>query len=93
MPIDFFTVIGTVGASITIAKTTQKMHSTIGMVKKRLLDGYLKIGVFGAGGTGKTSLGYFLTGEWDKIDVIYDESTHDEKLKIGSNMDCTWTKR
>jgi len=86
MPVDFFTVVGTVGAGITIAETTKKMHSKVGMLKKRLLDGYLKIGVFGAGGTGKTSLGYFVTGEWDKIDVLYQESPTDEKVDIGKNI-------
>lgn len=52
-----------------------------------LKDGYLRVVVFGPGGTGKTTLGEFLSGDSDAVDDLeYQESITQEDFAVPGNV-------
>ncbi|NJK33018.1 MAG: hypothetical protein HC927_11735 [Deltaproteobacteria bacterium] len=54
---------------------------------KRISKGHVRVVVFGAGGSGKSTLGKFLAG--DDLDTDYRESHHLESYKLDSTTPCT----
>jgi hypothetical protein len=83
---DFFVVLGGVSSAITIADQRKKIQSKIATYQRYLVEGKLTVGVFGAGGVGKTTLAKYLTGDSTYIHPAYEESATDEKKKIGKNI-------
>lgn len=83
---DIFTGIGALSSTITLVEASKKVNSKTNMLLKRIRDGEVKIGVFGAGGTGKTTLSYFLAGKLNELSLQYQETPSDEKVKIGKNV-------
>src|SRR5438105_3969285 len=60
-------------------------------LKYRLRRGHLKIGIFGAGGTGKTTLANLLSGKLDLGSRIgpYEESYEVDRISLPGNLVCT----
>jgi GTPase SAR1 family protein len=83
----FVAVVNVLSTGIGVVDILKKGFPTFERVFKRLKDGDLKIAIFGAGGTGKTTLGQILAGE----DVLgglptYRESIRTEQYKLDSNV-------
>lgn len=54
---------------------------------KRISKGHVRVVVFGAGGSGKSTLGKFLAGE--ELSTDYRESKHPESYKLDSTTTCS----
>jgi hypothetical protein len=78
----------TIEAASVALNTIELLDKSIPTFKKifsRLKDSDLKIAIFGAGGTGKTTLGKILSGQY-KLAGLYDESISIEQYKLDSNV-------
>jgi hypothetical protein len=84
----FVDPIGTVSTGVSAIELSQKMFPTVKKIFKLLKDGELKIAIFGAGGTGKSTLGKVLSGEFDLNSLLqpYQESISTEQYKLDSNV-------
>jgi GTPase SAR1 family protein len=80
--------IGTVSTGVTAIDLYNKMSPSVKKIFKLLKDGELKIAIFGAGGTGKSTLGKVLSGEFDLNSLLqtYQESILPEQYKLDSNV-------
>lgn len=83
---DIFAGIGALSSTITILETSKKVNSKTQMLYKRLREGKVRIGIFGAGGTGKTTLAYSLAGKLDELSLEYTETPTAEEVNIGKNV-------
>lgn len=84
----FVETIGAVSTGVSAIELSQKMFPTFKKVFKLLKDGDLKIAIFGAGGTGKTTLGKVLSGEFELSSLFqpYQESISTERYKLDGNV-------
>jgi hypothetical protein len=84
----FVDPIGTVSTGVSAIELSQKMFPSVKKIFKLLKDGKLKIAIFGAGGTGKSTLGKVLSGEFDPNSLLqpYQESISTEHYKLDSNF-------
>lgn len=82
---DFFTTIGGVSSLITIADKKKKINSFLTKIIKYIKSGKTNIIIFGAGGTGKTTLSKTLTNQ-DIVDHKYNETPNVEKIKIDKDV-------
>lgn len=77
--------------SITVAAAAvehhQKLRELAQRVWKRITKGQVRVVVFGAGGSGKTTLGKFLAG--DAVSSEYRESRHMESYELEGTTPCT----
>lgn len=82
---DFYTTIGVVSSAITIADKKKSIDSLLKKIFKYINNGSTNIIIFGAGGTGKTTLSKTLIGETIH-EHIYNETPNIEKLKISHGV-------
>ncbi len=79
----FKDTIEAVSTGLSIYEIVNKSRPSLQRIIKRLRGGEVKIVVFGAGGTGKTTLGRILSGESDpSILADYQESRVTEKFNF-----------
>jgi GTPase SAR1 family protein len=84
----FVETIEAVSAGLGVIEISEKLFPTFKKIFKRLKDGELRIAIFGAGGTGKTTLGKLLSGEFE-INTLsrgYQESIMVESYRLDSNV-------
>ena len=84
----FVETIETVGTVVSVAELFDKSIPTFKRLFKRIKDGKLAIAIFGAGGTGKSTLGKYLSGtlENNQLSSGYQESISIEKYNLESNV-------
>ncbi|MGP4846892.1 EutP/PduV family microcompartment system protein, partial [Marinobacter sp. 1Y8] len=82
---DFYTVAGGISSAITIADKKKHISSFLIKIRKYIQSGRTNIIIFGAGGTGKTTLSKILTHQ-DIVDHKYNETATIEKIKIAQNV-------
>jgi hypothetical protein len=77
-------VIENVETLVTAYELSKKAAPAVQRVFKQLQSGKLKIAIFGAGGTGKTTLGNILAGKASANNILsqYQESISIEKIKL-----------
>ena len=77
----FVETIETVGTVVSVAELFDKTFPTFKRLFKRIKEGELAIAIFGAGGTGKSTLGKYLSGtlENNQLSSGYQESISIEK--------------
>jgi hypothetical protein len=77
-----------ISTGISLIEIYQKMSPSFKRILKSLKDEELKIAIFGAGGTGKSTLGKVLSGEFDLNSLLqpYQESISTEQYKLDSNV-------
>jgi GTPase SAR1 family protein len=80
--------IGTVSTGVSAIELSQKIFPSVKKIFQLLKDGELKIAIFGAGGTGKSTLGKVLSGEFDLNSLLqpYQESISTEQYRLDSNV-------
>jgi energy-coupling factor transporter ATP-binding protein EcfA2 len=80
-------VIENVETLVTAYELSKKAAPSIQRVFKQLQNGKLKIAIFGAGGTGKTTLGNILAGKASANSVVspYQESISIDRIKLEGN--------
>jgi hypothetical protein len=82
----FVETVSALSTGISVIDVSKKLFPTFERVFKRLKNGDLKIAIFGAGGTGKTTLGQLLAGSYELSDLpTYRESIRMEQYKLDSN--------
>ena len=82
---EFFTTLSIASSIITIAEQKSKLEKTLNKIIHYISKGKCIIIIFGAGGTGKTTLSYVLTD--NKIsDYLYNETANIEKVKLNSDI-------
>jgi hypothetical protein len=82
----FVETVSALSTGISVIDVSKKLFPTFERVFKRLKNGELKIAIFGAGGTGKTTLGQLLAGSYELSDLpTYRESIRMEQYKLDSN--------
>lgn len=84
----FVETLETVGTVVSVAELFDKSLPTFKRLFKRLKDGELAIAIFGAGGTGKSTLGKYLSGKLENSQLSsgYQESISIEKYTLDSNV-------
>jgi ATPase subunit of ABC transporter with duplicated ATPase domains len=87
----FVETIGAVSTGVSAIELSQKMFPSVKKIFKLLKDGELKIAIFGAGGTGKSTLGKVLSGEFDLNSLLqpYQESISTEQYKLEGSANFT----
>lgn len=80
--------IGTVSTGVSTIELSQKIFPSVKKIFQLLKDGELKIAIFGAGGTGKSTLGKVLSGKLDLNSLLqpYQESISIEQYKLDSDV-------
>jgi GTPase SAR1 family protein len=82
----FVEAVNALSTGISVIDVSKKLFPTFERVFKRLKNGDLKIAIFGAGGTGKTTLGQLLAGSYELSDLpTYRESIRMEQYRLDSN--------
>jgi hypothetical protein len=82
----FVETVNALSTGISVIDVSKKLFPTFERVFKRLKNGELKIAIFGAGGTGKMTLGQLLAGSYELSDLpTYRESIRMEQYKLDSN--------
>lgn len=84
----FVETIEAISTGVSVFEISEKLSPTIRRVFNLLKNGKLKIAIFGAGGTGKTTLGKILSGEFTLNDLFqgYQESIATEQYKLGGDV-------
>jgi hypothetical protein len=83
----FVEAVGALSTGVSTIELSKKLFPTFDRVFKRLKNGDLKIAIFGAGGTGKTTLGRILAGEYELSEFpSYRESIRMENYKLDSSV-------
>lgn len=88
MPGDMFVeTIGAISTGVSVIEISEKLFPTVKRIFNLLKNGELTIAILGAGGTGKTTLGKLLSGEFELSDLLqaYQESISIEQYKLDSN--------
>jgi energy-coupling factor transporter ATP-binding protein EcfA2 len=80
-------VIENVETLVTAYELSKKAAPAVQRVFKQLQSGKLKIAIFGAGGTGKTTLGNILAGKASANNILslYQESISIDRIKLDGN--------
>jgi hypothetical protein len=83
----FVEAIEAASTGLGVIEISEKLFPTFKKIFKLLKDGELTIAIFGAGGTGKTTLGKLLSGEYELSGLLqtYQESISMEQYKLDSN--------
>jgi ethanolamine utilization protein EutP (predicted NTPase) len=82
----FVETVNVLSTGVGVIEVSKKLFPTFERVFKRLKNGDLKIAIFGAGGTGKTTLGQLLAGSYELSDLpTYRESISMEKYRLDSD--------
>jgi type IV secretory pathway VirB4 component len=84
----FVESIEAIGTGIGVIEISEKLFPTFKRIFNLLKNGDLKIAIFGAGGTGKTTLAKLLSGEFELSGLLqtYQESISIEQYKLESNI-------
>ena len=84
----FVETLEAISTAVTVAELSDKTFPTFKRLFKRIKDGELAIAIFGAGGTGKSTLGKYLSGklENNQLSSGYQESISIEKYTLESNV-------
>ncbi len=84
----FVETIEAISTGASVFEISEKLSPTVKKIFNLLKNGELKIAIFGAGGTGKTTLGKLLSGEFTLNDLFqnYQESVATEKYKLDGNI-------
>ena len=84
----FVETLEAIGTAVTVAELSDKYLPTFTRLVKRIKDEELAIAIFGAGGTGKSTLGKYLSGklENNQLSSGYQESISIEKYTLDSNV-------
>ena len=83
----FVETVGALSTGVSVFEISSKVFPTFNKIFKRIKDGDLKVAIFGAGGTGKTTLGKILAGEYEFTGLPgYQESIRMEQYKLDSNV-------
>lgn len=77
----------TVTVAAAAVEHHQKLRELAQRLWKRITKGQVRVVVFGAGGSGKTTLGKFLAG--DVVSSEYRESAHMERYELEGTTPCT----
>jgi len=87
MYIDFPTAVGT---GLLLADNRNRILPWLKKLHHWILNGRVRIAIFGPGGVGKTTLGYYLSGGHlsDFHDQKYQESINIEKYSFDGNVIC-----
>jgi ABC-type hemin transport system ATPase subunit len=59
----FVETLEAISTAVSVAELSDKTFPTFKRLFKRIIDGELAIAIFGAGGTGKSTLGKYLSGK------------------------------
>jgi GTPase SAR1 family protein len=82
----FVETVNVLSTGVGVIEVSKKVFPTFERVFKRLKNGDLKIAIFGAGGTGKTTLGKVLAGSYKSLDLpTYKVSLQIEQYRLDSN--------
>lgn len=82
----FVETVNVLSTGIGAIEVSKKLFPTFERVFKRLKNGDLKVAIFGAGGTGKTTLGQMLAGSYKLSGLpTYRESIRVEQYRLDSN--------
>jgi hypothetical protein len=83
----FVETIEAIGTGVGVIEISEKLFPTFKRIFNLLKNGELKIAIFGAGGTGKSTLGKLLSGEFELSGLLqtYQESISIEQYKLESN--------
>jgi GTPase SAR1 family protein len=82
----FVETVNVLSTGVGVIEVSKKLFPTFERVFKRLKNGDLKIAIFGAGGTGKTTLGKLLAGSYKSLDLpTYKVSLQIEQYRLDSN--------
>jgi NADPH:quinone reductase-like Zn-dependent oxidoreductase len=84
----FVETIEAISTGVSVFEISEKLSPTVRRVFNLLKNGKLKIAIFGAGGTGKTTLGKILSGEFTLSDLFqgYQESIATEQYKLDGDV-------
>ncbi len=84
----FVETLEAVSTGISAIELSEKLFPTLKRIFNVLKNGELKIAIFGAGGTGKTTLGKLLSGEFESSGLFqpYQESITTEQYRLDSNV-------
>jgi hypothetical protein len=84
----FVETLEAIGTAVSVAELSDKYLPTFKRLVKRIKDGELAIAIFGAGGTGKSTLGKYLSGKLENSQLSsgYQESISIEKYILDSNV-------
>ena len=84
----FIETLEAISTAVSVAELSDKTFPTFKRLFKRIKDGELAIAIFGAGGTGKSTLGKYLSGtlENNQLSSGYQESISIEKYNLESNV-------
>ena len=84
----FVETLEAISTAVSVAELSDKTFPTFKRLFKRIKDGELAIAIFGAGGTGKSTLGKYLSGtlENSQLSSGYQESISIEKYTLESNV-------
>lgn len=84
----FVETLEAISTAVSVAELSDKTFPTFKRLFKRITDGELAIAIFGAGGTGKSTLGKYLSGKLENSQLSsgYQESISIEKYTLESNV-------
>lgn len=84
----FVETLEAISTAVSVAELSDKTFPTFKRLFKRITDGELAIAIFGAGGTGKSTLGKYLSGKLENSQLSsgYQESISIEKYILDSNV-------
>jgi Fe-S cluster assembly ATPase SufC len=84
----FVETLEAISTAVSVAELSDKTFPTFKRLFKRIKEGELAIAIFGAGGTGKSTLGKYLSGklENNQLSSGYQESISIEKYTLDSNV-------
>jgi hypothetical protein len=81
----FVETVNVLSTGVGVIEVSKKLFPTFERVFKRLKNGDLKIAIFGAGGSGKTTLGKILAGSYELSELpSYRESLRIEQYQLDS---------
>jgi GTPase SAR1 family protein len=84
----FVETIEAISTGVSVFEISEKLFPVAKKVFNLLKNGELKIAIFGAGGTGKTTLGKMLSGEFELSNLFapYQESYKTENYKLDGDV-------
>ncbi|MGB0930348.1 MAG: GTPase domain-containing protein [Chitinophagales bacterium] len=82
----FLTALGAASSTLKVAESSRSMFSKMDMILRYLKQGNVRVIIFGAGGTGKSTLEQVLIGNESKLIPDYQESLTIEKSKMKGDV-------